>query len=80
MIYPSSTPRQYIDDVNRVASLREVARAWHLWPKTIMLAINQNRVIARKLGKEWILSIASVRSEWGDPIERLERVYTLDEF
>lgn len=79
MIYPSFVSMAHIADVNAIASLQEVAICWGKHPQTVRQAIRSDRLVARQLGHEWVISIDSVIALWGEPVKEVDYVQRMDQ-
>jgi hypothetical protein len=58
-----------------VLSIPEVAAGWHKHPKTVKLAIDTGRLVARQAGQMWLILEASVIRLWGEALEREEHSF-----
>lgn len=52
-----------------VLSTTEVCDGWHIHYTTVINAIRQGNVVARKAGRFWMISYRSAVKYWGKPIE-----------
>jgi len=68
-LYPSYTKHHELREVYTTLTLSEVAAGWHKHHKTVLLAIQTDRLTARKTGKVYLISYASVIRLWGLPVE-----------
>jgi hypothetical protein len=73
---PQSMRRVWEHDLTRVATLREVARRFHKHPKSVLMAILTERLIADKRDSEpgqkagvWLISVRSAEALWGPALE-----------
>lgn len=69
-LYPSHTKYTEVRQVYMALTVNEVAAGWHKHPKTVILAIQNDRLTARRAGRNWLISYASVVRRWGKPLER----------
>lgn len=66
---PQSLERQMRDlqltQIMQVVTIPEAARHWQKHEMSIRRAIDEGRLVARKSGSTWLVSISSLRQLWG---------------
>lgn len=62
--------RETLDDV---CSLSQACHAWGKSRTAIMNAINRGDIVAERIGRDWILSIPSVRARYGNAVRKIKR-------
>jgi hypothetical protein len=73
---PPSLRRLWEHDLERVATLQEIARRFHKHPKSVLMAILTDRLIADKRDSDpgqkagvWLVSVRSAEALWGPALD-----------
>ena len=69
-------PRSTIgkQDVYAVTTINEASRLWYLSRTAIVYAIDAGLITARKSGKTWLISVASMIARYGKPKRHLSEI------
>lgn len=69
-----ANPASDREEIAKSLTVSEVANGWNKHFKTVKLAIDTNRLTARKTGAIWLISYSSVVRLWGLPEVELSEV------
>jgi len=58
------------DPTELVCSIGYVCKRWNYARSSVLYAIDRGHIRAAKIGRDWIVSIPSLLSHWGDPDSR----------
>lgn len=62
-----------LNHLNQVCSLSEAMRAWKKGRSTLIYAIDTGHVTARRIGRDWIITVPSLISWYGLPHNPIRR-------
>lgn len=66
-------PEIGLEHLYQVCTLTEACRAWKKGRTTLLWAIDTGGLTARRIGRDWLISVPSLERRWGRPIRPLER-------
>jgi hypothetical protein len=68
-------PRPQIDaeTLNQVCTLSEASKAWLRGRSTILYSIDRGYLTAAKIGRDWLITVGSLKALYGTPIFHIRR-------
>lgn len=59
--------------LEQVVTVPEACKLWNYSRFGVLYAIDRGYVTARRIGRDWIITVESLRAHWGEPTGQIMR-------